>query len=163
METGLTGFDEVVIPGADDPDPAVAKAAVVRRLGIATPDRLLAIAQAFRHGLTVEEIVAACSYEPWFLRQIEEIVLTERALSLSLEGRGIKGEGERATLSELFSGGASRAHPETAVGSPPSPTLPPSRGKGECLRKLKADGFSDARLAKLTGQTEAAVRALRHA
>jgi carbamoyl-phosphate synthase large subunit len=30
------------------------------------------------------------------------------------------------------------------------------------LRKLKADGFSDARLAKLTGQTEADVRALRH-
>jgi carbamoyl-phosphate synthase large subunit len=162
LETGLTGFDEVVIPGADDEDPSVAKAAVVRRLGIATPDRLLAIAQAFRHGLTVDEVNAACSYEPWFLRQIEEIVLTEKALSLSLEGRGIEGEGERAEFSELFAGGASGVHPQTAAGSPPSPALPPSRGKGERLRKLKADGFSDARLAKLTGQTEADVRALRH-
>jgi len=163
LETGLTGFDEVLIPGADDEDPAVAKAAVIRRLGIATPDRMLAIAQAFRHGLTVEEIVAACSYEPWFLRQIEEIVATERALSLSLEGRGIKGEGEHPALADLFAGGASDVHPQTAVGSPPSPTLPPSREKGAALRKLKADGFSDARLAKLTGQTEAAVRAARHA
>jgi carbamoyl-phosphate synthase large subunit len=162
LETGLTGFDEVLIPGADDDDPSVAKAAVVRRLGIATPDRLLAIAQAFRHGLTVEEVNAACSYEPWFLRQIEEIVETEKSLALSLDGRGIKGEGERAEFADLFSGGASGIHPQTAAGSPPSPTLPPSRGKGERLRKLKADGFSDARLAKLTGQTEADVRALRH-
>jgi carbamoyl-phosphate synthase large subunit len=163
LETGLTGFDEVVIPGADDEDPAVAKAAVVRRLGIATPDRLLAIAQAFRHGLTVEEIVAACSYEPWFLRQIEEIVATENALSLSLEGIGIEGEGEHPALSELNAGGASDIQSRTAASAPPSPTLPPSRGKGDALRRLKADGFSDARLAKLTGQTEAAVRATRHA
>ena len=163
LETGLTGFDEVVIPGADDEDPAVAKAAVVRRLGIATPDRLLAIAQAFRHGLTVEEIVAACSYEPWFLRQIEEIIETERALSLSLKGRGIKGEGESAAVSELDAGGAADDHPQPTMGSPPSSALLPSRGKGDALRKLKADGFSDARLANLTGQTEAAVRAARHA
>jgi carbamoyl-phosphate synthase large subunit len=119
LETGLTGFDEVAIPGADDEDPSVAKAAVVRRLGIATPDRMLAIAQAFRHGLTVDEIVAACSYEPWFLRQIQEIVATEAALNI----------------------------------------LP---SDGATLRKLKADGFSDARLAKLVGKTEADVRAHRH-
>ena len=31
------------------------------------------------------------------------------------------------------------------------------------MRRLKAMGFSDARLAKLTGQKEAAVRAARHA
>ena len=49
-----------------------ALAAVVRALGMPTPDRLRVIAQAFRHGLTVEEINAACSYEPWFLRQIED-------------------------------------------------------------------------------------------
>ena len=117
LETGLTGFDDVLIPGADDEDPAVAKAAVIRRLGIATPDRMLAIAQAFRHGLSVEEIVAACSYEPWFLRQIEEIVLTEKVIAAD----GLEKD-------------------------------------AAALRRLKADGFSDARLAKLTGQTEAAVR-----
>ena len=75
LETGLNGFDEVVIDGADDFD--TGKAAVIRRLGIPAPDRLLVIAQAFRHGLTVEEIEAACSYEPWFLRQIAEIVREE--------------------------------------------------------------------------------------
>ena len=47
-----------------------ARAAVVRALGIPTPDRIRVIAQAFRHGLTVEEVNAACAYEPWFLRHI---------------------------------------------------------------------------------------------
>jgi len=121
LETGLSGFDDVTIPGAEDENPAAAKAAVVRRLGVPTPDRLLAIAQAFRHGLTVEEIEAACSYEPWFLRQIEEIVRTEGMI-------------------------AKDGLPKDAA----------------ALRRLKADGFSDVRLAKLTGGTEAKVQAERH-
>src|SRR5476651_2151345 len=72
LETGLTGLDEMEIPGADDPE--TGHAAVLRALGVPTPDRLLTIAQAFRHGLSVEEIETACAYEPWFLRQIETIV-----------------------------------------------------------------------------------------
>ena len=119
LETGLTGFDEVPIEGADDYDSG--KTAVIRRLGIAAPDRLLVIAQAFRHGLTVEEIASACSYEPWFLRQIAEIVREEGLVR---------------------AGGL----PEDAAG----------------LRRLKAMGFSDARLARLTHKSEAEIRGLRH-
>ena len=66
---GLTGLDEIEIPGADDAE--TGRAAIQRALGVPTPDRLLAIAQAFRHGLDVEEIDEACAYDPWFLRQIE--------------------------------------------------------------------------------------------
>ncbi|MEN5362485.1 carbamoyl-phosphate synthase large subunit [Brevundimonas intermedia] len=78
LETGLSGFDEIEIEGvADVEDPGAARAAVVRALGIPTPDRIRVIAQAFRHGLTVEEVNAACSYEPWFLRQIADIVREE--------------------------------------------------------------------------------------
>src|SRR5579872_4834721 len=72
LETGLTGLDEVDIPGADDPD--TGRTAIKRALGVPTPDRLRVIAQAFRHGLSVDEVTAACSYEPWFLRQIERLV-----------------------------------------------------------------------------------------
>ena len=75
LETGLSGLDEIDIPGAADPD--TAHAAVVRALGVPTPDRLRVIAQAFRFGLSVEEIAAACSYEPWFLRQVADIVRAE--------------------------------------------------------------------------------------
>ena len=63
------------------PFPASAKATTrmpsAPRSGTPTPDRLLKIAQAFRHGATVEQIFASCKYEPWFLRQIEEIVQME--------------------------------------------------------------------------------------
>jgi carbamoyl-phosphate synthase large subunit len=118
LETGLTGLDEIDIPGADDPENG--RAAVRRALGVPSPDRLLAIAQAFRHGLEVEEIGEACAYDPWFLRQIEAIVGEEQLL---------------------------RRHGLSA-------------DAGE-IRRLKAMGFSDLRLAKLTGQNELDVRRVR--
>jgi carbamoyl-phosphate synthase large subunit len=77
METGLTGLNEVVIPDAEESD---GKEAIVAALARPTPDRLLVIAQAFRHGLSVAEVQAACKYDPWFLEQIAEIVRTEQRI-----------------------------------------------------------------------------------
>ncbi len=74
LETGLTGFNEVEIEGSGEGDD---KNAIRAALGTPTPDRLLKIAQAFRLGATVQQIYDSCKYEPWFLRQIEEIVRTE--------------------------------------------------------------------------------------
>ena len=74
METGLTGLNEIEIKGAPD------KSAIFGALSRPTPDRILVIAQAFRYGLSVEEIAAACKYEPWFLRQIEQLVKVETRL-----------------------------------------------------------------------------------
>ncbi len=76
LETGLTGFDEIVILGYDGSDRGAVRAA----LAVATPDRILLIAQAFREGLSLEEIQAACKYDPWFLDQIRAIVDTEAAV-----------------------------------------------------------------------------------
>jgi carbamoyl-phosphate synthase large subunit len=72
LETGLDGFDEVAIDGVES-----GKEAVKAALAKPTPDRLLLIAQAYRHGLTTAEIHAACHFEPWFLDRIREIVETE--------------------------------------------------------------------------------------
>src|SRR6266849_4909319 len=85
METGLTGFNEVAIPGVLGPDvhsggAASDKDAVRAALARPTPDRLLVIAQAYRHGLDTAEIHAACKYEPWFLEQVRAIVATEERL-----------------------------------------------------------------------------------
>jgi carbamoyl-phosphate synthase large subunit len=41
---------------------------------------LLVVAEALRRGLTVEEICAASHYDPWFVRQIEEIVEAEEVI-----------------------------------------------------------------------------------
>ncbi|HWD59581.1 MAG TPA: carbamoyl-phosphate synthase large subunit, partial [Stellaceae bacterium] len=73
LETGLDGFDEVAIEGVESAGKEAVKAALARPV----PDRLLLIAQAYRHGLTTAEIHAACHYEPWFLERIEEIVAAE--------------------------------------------------------------------------------------
>ena len=82
LETGLDGFDEIDIPGVEDaPDDAARIHAVKAALTRATPDRLRVIAQAFREGLSLEEIRSACLYEPWFLRQIEDLVHAEREVS----------------------------------------------------------------------------------
>lgn len=120
LETGLTGLDEIEIEGAHDAE--TGRAAVIRALGQPTPDRLRVIAQAFRHGLSVDEVAGACLYEPWFLRQIETLIAAEA---------GIRDKGLPATAAEF--------------------------------RAIKAQGFSDARLAKLTHTTEAEVREQRRA
>ena len=73
METGLDGLDEVEIPGYDGTDTGAVRAA----LAVATPERILVIAQAFREGLSVDEIQTASKYDPWFLDQIRAIVDAE--------------------------------------------------------------------------------------
>ncbi|WP_142848361.1 carbamoyl-phosphate synthase large subunit [Telmatospirillum sp. J64-1] len=74
METGLTGLNEVEIPGANGGEN---KDAVRAALSKPRHDRLLVVAQAFRFGLSVDEIHAACAFDKWFLRQIKGIVDAE--------------------------------------------------------------------------------------
>ena len=118
METGLTGFDEVAIPGADET--ADGKAAVIKAISKQTPDRMRTIAQAMRHGLSDDEIQAVTKFDPWFLARIREIIDAEAK---------IRADG-----------------------------LPQD---SEGLRALKMLGFTDARLAKLTDQSESDVRKAR--
>ncbi|ODT00205.1 MAG: carbamoyl phosphate synthase large subunit [Erythrobacter sp. SCN 62-14] len=102
LETGLDGFNRVTeLEGATRD---VINAALSRR----TPDRLLKVGQAFREGLSVEDIAAVTFYDPWFLRQIEAIIAAEK---------------------EVQKDGLPR--------------------DAAALRRLKAMGFSDQRLATL--------------
>ena len=83
METGLTGLNEVEIPGALDGDGNVDRDAIRTALAAPCPDRLLTIAQAFRHGLTLVEILETTHYDPWFLRQVQDIVKAEEEVRKS--------------------------------------------------------------------------------
>ncbi len=80
MESGLTGFDEVEIPGLNVGvwDEVDDKAAVIKAISQQTPDRLRTIAQAMRHGLTNDEIFGVTKFDPWFLARIREIIDAER-------------------------------------------------------------------------------------
>ncbi|AKM06912.1 carbamoyl-phosphate synthase large subunit [Pelagerythrobacter marensis] len=75
LETGLDGFDGVSeLEGAD-------REAITTVLSRRTHDRLLKVAQAMREGFSVEDIQAITGYDPWFLRQIAEIVAAEKDVS----------------------------------------------------------------------------------
>ena len=87
METGLSGFDEIAIPGAPD------KAAVIKAISARTPDRMRLIAQAMREGLSDDEIGQATAFDPWFLARIREIVDAEaaiRAAGLPSDAEGMR-------------------------------------------------------------------------
>jgi carbamoyl-phosphate synthase large subunit len=86
METGLTGFDEIDIPGVSVghwDDAGAEKPAVIKALSQQTPDRIRVIAQAMRHGLSDDEIRGVTAFDPWFLARIREIVETEAKLRKS--------------------------------------------------------------------------------
>ncbi|MDH3233094.1 MAG: carbamoyl-phosphate synthase large subunit, partial [Alphaproteobacteria bacterium] len=78
METGLDGLNEVAIPDASDDLAAPANRDAIRRaLAKPSTERILVIAQAFRAGLSIDEVHAACKVDPWFLEQMRDIVRTE--------------------------------------------------------------------------------------
>ena len=76
LETGLTGLDEIAVPGAESDNRDAMRAALARP----TPDRLLVIAEAFRRGLSVADIQELTRYDPWFLEQVRELVTTEAGI-----------------------------------------------------------------------------------
>ncbi|ABS63927.1 carbamoyl-phosphate synthase, large subunit [Parvibaculum lavamentivorans DS-1] len=117
METGLTGLNEVTVPGMGEGDD---KNAIRAALGRPTPDRLLVIAQALREGMSHDQIQASCSYDPWFIEQLQGLIDAEAE---------VRGKGLPQTKAEM--------------------------------RRLKAMGFSDARLAELARSEEEAVRKAR--
>jgi carbamoyl-phosphate synthase large subunit len=74
LETGLTGLDEIEIPGLGH---AEDKNAIRAALGTPTPDRLRMVAQAIRMGTSLAEVHDMCKIDPWFLEQIAGIIAME--------------------------------------------------------------------------------------
>ena len=123
MESGLTGFDEVVIPGLNADLPADApqnEAALINAISKQTPDRMRTIAQAMRHGMSDVDIHGVTMFDPWFLARIREIVEAEN--TVRQDGLPLTEDG---------------------------------------MRMLKMMGFTDARLAILTGREEDDIRRTR--
>jgi carbamoyl-phosphate synthase large subunit len=76
LEIGISGLDEVVDLNADD-----AGDKMRREMRHPGPDRLLYVADAFRSGMSLEEVHESSKIDPWFLAQVEDLVLTEKSLS----------------------------------------------------------------------------------
>jgi carbamoyl-phosphate synthase large subunit len=76
MEEGLTGFDEVKISGTDEPHPDQIRASIA----IPAPRRLIHVAQAMRHGMSLEDIHQGCKIDMWFLERIKNIIDAEKTI-----------------------------------------------------------------------------------
>ncbi|HXA20420.1 MAG TPA: carbamoyl-phosphate synthase large subunit [Thermoanaerobaculia bacterium] len=108
------------------------------------PERIFAIGDAFRAGMTVDEINDLSSIDCWFLREIRKIVEMEKAI------------GENATTL--------RRKPLRRDRS--SGQAPADEGADLAqlqMRTLKREGFSDKQIAALTSSSEDEVRKHRHA
>ncbi len=120
-ETGLTGLDDVYIKGwTANGDDAPDIKNIDYALAKPSPDRLLTIAEALRAGLSVNHIAKITKFDPWFIRQVKELVNIEK---------NIKENGVPQDASSFL--------------------------------ELKIKGFSDERIAQLTGSNEAEVSAAR--
>jgi carbamoyl-phosphate synthase large subunit len=73
LETGRTGFDPMLPAELDD----AGRLELRRQLREPGPDRLFYVGDAFRHGLSVDEVHTLSGIDPWFLRQIEHLIRTE--------------------------------------------------------------------------------------
>ena len=77
LETGLIGLDEIDLPVAKG---EINKEVLYGWLSQQTPDRILRIAQALRHGLSISEIHSATKWDKWFLNEISSIIALENKL-----------------------------------------------------------------------------------
>ena len=71
LEVGVYGLDEI----------AAEREEIERELANPGPERIWYLGQAFRDGLSFEEVFQLTKIDPWFLVQIEDIVKTEQGLS----------------------------------------------------------------------------------
>src|SRR5690349_22832267 len=110
LETGLDGLNEQFKDALSEED----RDKLAYELRAPGPNRLLYVADAFRAGWSSERIQELSYIDPWFLAQIEDLIVEEARVR----------EGGAAAL-------------ET-----------------DRLRDLKRKGFSDSRLARLTGIKE---------
>ena len=70
LEVGVDGLDERTI----DTD------LIAKELGEPGPERIWYVGDAFRAGMTLDEVFDHSSIDPWFLVQIQDLVLRENAL-----------------------------------------------------------------------------------
>jgi carbamoyl-phosphate synthase large subunit len=77
LETGIDGLTE----RSTDRDE------IIEEIGEAGPERILYVGDAFRIGLSLQEVFEETAIDPWFLAQIEQLIQIEQ----SIAGRALDG------------------------------------------------------------------------
>jgi len=74
LETGIDGLTERT--GCKESD----REEILEQITNAGPERILFVGDAFRIGMSLDEVFDATRIDPWFLAQIEDLVKTEQSL-----------------------------------------------------------------------------------
>ncbi|MGB5707988.1 MAG: carbamoyl-phosphate synthase large subunit [Arenicellales bacterium] len=83
LENGSDGLDELELEETGEPLETVLSA----KLRVPGAERVWYLAEAFRHGMDLEQIHSICKIDPWFLGEFEDIVLAEEDIKRqTLEG-----------------------------------------------------------------------------
>ena len=86
LETDKSGLDPIIDINADD-----TKSKIRSELLSAGAERIFYLADAFRMGMSLQDAFELSKIDPWFLKQIEDIVLTEKSIE-GIDIREIKTE-----------------------------------------------------------------------
>ena len=76
LETGATGLDPIVDLESED-----ARSDIVREMKQPGAERIWFLGDAFRLGMSVEELYEISGIDPWFLVQIEDLIKDEKRVS----------------------------------------------------------------------------------
>jgi carbamoyl-phosphate synthase large subunit len=71
LETGIDGLTER----------STDREEIIQEIGEAGPERLLFVGDAFRIGMSLDEVFEETAIDPWFLAQIEQLIQHEQALT----------------------------------------------------------------------------------
>ncbi len=71
LETGLSGLDNIFNYSNNE---------ILKQLKINIPNKLLLVAEAFRKKISLNKIYKLSKIDPWFLKQIKEIVVEEKMI-----------------------------------------------------------------------------------
>jgi carbamoyl-phosphate synthase large subunit len=99
LEIGVNGLDSIV--DIEDPE---SKSIIVRELREPGAERIWYIADAMRMGMSVEEVFELTNIDRWYLVQIEDLILEEKAVAAS-DLNGIDSEHMRRLKRKGFSDG----------------------------------------------------------
>ncbi|MCZ6625522.1 MAG: carbamoyl-phosphate synthase large subunit [Deltaproteobacteria bacterium] len=89
LETDSYGFEEKISLGGNNREEKLRF--IRRKLEIPNAQRLWYLADAFRAGIRADEVYGLTKIDPWFLRQIQEIVVAEEEI------KGRRGKAEELT------------------------------------------------------------------
>lgn len=76
LEVGATGFDPIIDIESED-----ARSTIVREMKEPGAERIWYLGDAFRMGMSVEELYEISGIDPWFLVQVEDILKDEQRVS----------------------------------------------------------------------------------